>query len=621
MTAPSSRDRSPLKVFEEGPRQAEVGLVLDRLFPTRLVERVLLVHPPDTAASLFDYATCRRRCYPHYPPYGLMSIASHLRAAGVEVEIADINASVFDACLGSARTEDFDYERVCRETIEAALRSFRPDMVGVGCMFSYSHQSFVAICREVRRQAAKVPIIIGGVHVTNSMTSRATSEAFFEGLECVSLVSLYEGDTSLTDLVRVINRQAPPGTLAQLILRTDHVDISLERRRAPVAAEINVLPAFDLVTLGEYSHRGSIGNFYYLKEGHQRSATLLSNRGCRAQCTFCSVRSFNGLGVRRRSPESVVDELLCLQEKHGIDHVMWLDDDFFYDQKASIALFEQMIRRDVRMTWDCSNGVLAASCKDELLAAAAASGCIGLHIGVESGNDDILRQVRKPATVEVYLKAAETLHKHPQIYVRVFLMIGFPGETFVQVWDTVTLARQMALDWHSINVVEPLPNTPMWNDAVADGSGQKVDFENIQYITNPVKFESSGGASRTGSHMSLSFADVFENRSPGAIPSREELINLRAFMDFQLNFVPILSEENKVKIALKRRHLHHILSVVAPGNAVAMYFLGQLQMRVDGQASPELVGRLETTLQDHPVWRERFDTLSLSLTHLRNYSP
>ena len=92
-------------------------------------------------------------------------------------------------------------------------------------------------------------------------------------------------------------------------------------------------------------------------------------------------------------------------------------------------------------------------------------------------------------------------------------------------------------------------------------------------------------------------------------------------MDFQLNFVPILSEENKVKIALKRRHLHHILSVVAPGNAVAMYFLGQLQMRVDGQASPELVGRLETTLQDHPVWRERFDTLSLSLTHLRNYSP
>ena len=68
------------------------------------------------------------------------------------------------------------------------------------------------------------------------------------------------------------------------------------------------------------------------------SGTILSNRGCRAQCSFCSVRNFNGKGVRRRHVQSVVDELSYLRNERGLTHFMFLDDDLFKDEKQTIEL-------------------------------------------------------------------------------------------------------------------------------------------------------------------------------------------------------------------------------------------------------------------------------------------
>ena len=66
---------------------------------------------------------------------------------------------------------------------------------------------------------------------------------------------------------------------------------------------------------------------------------------------------------------------------------------------------ETTAKNNLDMTWDCSNGVIAAACKDEVIDAAEKSGCIGVNIGTESGDRDVLKSVRKPGTVENFLKA------------------------------------------------------------------------------------------------------------------------------------------------------------------------------------------------------------------------
>ena len=148
---------------------------------------------------------------------------------------------------------------------------------------------------------------------------------------------------------------------------------------------------------------------------------------------------------------------------------MWLDDDFLYSKNESLELFNLMIKNNLNITWDCSNGVIAASCTEEILDASDKSGCLGVILGMESGNREILKSIRKPGTVENFLKAAENLRKFENIHSRVFLMIGFPNETYSKILDTINVAKEMDMDWYNIAPLQALPNTPIYKTMVDSG--------------------------------------------------------------------------------------------------------------------------------------------------------
>ena len=120
------------------------------------------------------------------------------------------------------------------------------------------------------------------------------------------------------------------------------------------------------------------------------------------------MRNFNGVSVRQRSVESVFDELEILNKDHGIEHIVWLDDDLLKDHKRAIELFNGIVNRKISISWDATNGVIASSCTKEVVDAMSKSGCIALNIGMESGNREILKQIKKPGTVETFLKGSSS---------------------------------------------------------------------------------------------------------------------------------------------------------------------------------------------------------------------
>ena len=105
--------------------------------------------------------------------------------------------------------------------------------------------------------------------------------------------------------------------------------------------------------IGNYSDYGAVGAYNFLR-GERKASTVLTNRGCRARCTFCSVREFNGLSVRSRNTEEVVDEIQFLYETYGITHIMWLDDDLFYNEKRAIELFNGIVNTWVENYVGCN---------------------------------------------------------------------------------------------------------------------------------------------------------------------------------------------------------------------------------------------------------------------------
>lgn len=579
---------------------------LERLFPRGHVGRVLLVTPPDGESELFRFATAKRRRYPNYPPYGALVLAVHLRRISVDVRILNLNHEVLKAVHEVDAEAHFAFDAVWQRSLDEAIADFEPDLVGVTCMFTMTHRSLKRVCE--RASSSGVPVAIGGVHVSNDV------ERVLDDIPYASIAFLQEGEVALKKFCRVVAGELPVNELSQVVLAGGDSRHRFLTDCRPGAEEMDVIPAYDLIDVADLSTYGVIGNFHGFKPSGTRFATVLSNRGCRAQCTFCSVRSFNGKTVRQRSVDSVLDELEMLRDM-GVGHIVWLDDDLLKDEKRAIQLFEGMVRRNLGLTWDATNGVIAASCTEDVVHAMEASGCIALNIGMESGNPDILKQVRKPGTVKTFLFAAEVLRRYPKIHARVFLMIGFPGETLAMINDTINVAREMDLDWYGATVLQPLPNTPIYDAMVEQGLVQELG-------STEVRFNAGGYGKQDEIDLGLrlasqSFAEAFASIPLDAVPTPTQLNDIWFFMNYHLNFHRLFTESREIKMRQQLMNLSALSDVISPEHGLALYFTGYIQHVLTGEIDPQLIQRLRSKISEpSSYWSDRMNAFGLSVEDL-----
>jgi radical SAM superfamily enzyme YgiQ (UPF0313 family) len=552
----------------------------------------------------------------NYPPYGLGLLATQLRKIDKKVDVLNLNYEILKNCQTSKNISEFDFNKIWKDETKKIIEKFQPDFIGITSMFSQSHDVLVQLSNYIKDISKDVEIGIGGVHITNAVSDDKTFYKFVKELPNVDFFFLYEADLSFVNFIKAFNDKTSLNLLGQIIIKLDKNQfLKFNNRLHPTPEQLNTIPSLDLLQTSTVSQWGKIGSFFCLKPKESKMTTLLSNRGCRAQCTFCCVRTFNGVGVRRREVSSVIEELKILKLEYNIDHIMWLDDDFLYNSKESIHLFNEIIKNKLNITWDCTNGVIAAACKDEVIHAARDSGCIGVNIGMESGNREILKQIRKPGTVENFLKAAEVFRKYEEINARVFLIIGFPNESFKQIQDTINVAHQMDLDWYNVGILQPLPNTPIFDSMVKEGliDTDKMEFSDIRYNT--------GGLGKHKQQkrdmLAANFSEAFKVSDLSKVPDRTKLDDIWAYMNYHLNFKKLFDEKRKIKLIQKSKYVENITDLVSPENCLAVYFQGYLENKISGKIKDTTIKSLENRLEKYPYWKERFDQYNLSVDHLK----
>jgi radical SAM superfamily enzyme YgiQ (UPF0313 family) len=598
-------------LFESVFDEKKVSKYLTKLFPNgKKIKKVLLINPPDADSDLFDYTTAKRGRYTNYPPYGLSVIAKHLEETDVVTEILNLNHIVLKACHEAGSEKSFEFDLSWESKLEEVLKKFQPDFIGITCMFTMTHTSFKRVCEKLVE--VKVPIAAGGVHISND------TDRILNDIPEIDIAFNGEGEVAFQKFVNVVNQVKPITEICQLSFQGDeptkHYKVFKQSR--PTTEDLNIIPRFDLIDMSEHSKFGTIGAFYCFKPKETKFATVLSNRGCRARCTFCSVRNFNGPGVRQRDIMSVVDELEYLENEHGIGHVMWLDDDLLLNPKRTIGLFNEMVRRNLKLTWDATNGVIAASCTDEIIAAAAESNCIALNVGMESGNPQILKEVKKPGTIDTFLKASEVLKKYPQIHTSLLLIIGLPNETMRQILDTINVSREMDFDWSRISVLQPLPNTPIYDQMVAQGLIEAVGSKNTRFMGGA--YGKQAEIERGDRLFEKSFEDAFSSIGLDSVPDGEQISNIWFYMNYHLNFHRLFSEKRPMKINQQLQNLAALSDVISPENGFALYFQGYLEYKLNNKITTETLGRLDIKLKESSYWQDKFQAFGLSVDDLKN---
>ncbi len=193
--------------------------------------------------------------------------------------------------------------------------------------------------------------------------------------------------------------------------------------------------------------------------------SLYTTRGCPAQCTFCLwPQTLSGHPWRKRSADRVAAEMARAKEYWPDVKEFFFDDDTFNIQKArTIELCEKL--KPLKLTWSCTSRVTTDY---ETLKAMRDAGCRLLIVGYESGDPQILKNIKKGATVERARQFTKDCHKLGLVIHGDFIL-GLPGETRETIRTTINFAKELDVETIQVSVAHAYPGTELFDFAVKNG--------------------------------------------------------------------------------------------------------------------------------------------------------
>ena len=193
--------------------------------------------------------------------------------------------------------------------------------------------------------------------------------------------------------------------------------------------------------------------------------SLYTTRGCPAQCTFCLwPQTLSGHPWRKRSTDDVAREMAKAKEFWPDVREFFFDDDTFNIQKVrTIELCEKL--KPLKLTWTCTSRVTTDY---ETLKAMKEAGCRLLIVGYESGDPQILKNIKKGATVERARQFTKDCHKLGLVVHGDFIL-GLPGETHDTIRTTVAFAKELDVETIQVSVAHAYPGTELYDYAVKNG--------------------------------------------------------------------------------------------------------------------------------------------------------
>lgn len=342
--------------------------------------------------------------YNNYPPLNLILLASCLKIRGFKTSI--INAAFERDILEKIRDE-------LPDTLLVAITLLTPEVPDA-----------IRIMKGIR-EISDVPIVVGGWHCTLFPEQMAESDL-------VDFVIPGEGDERIVELAELLRNGARP---EQKLFEKKSVDM-------------NTLP------MPDYSLEPAIERFItnYLTDTlsqyvpqPMRWLPYEASRGCPSQCTFCINVVTGNTRYRKKSAETVLDEIEYIVKQYRLTHVKIIDDNFFVDIGRVRKVCQGILERRLAITWD-------AECRcdyfndrllnDETLALARESGLVQLTLGIESGSQRTLDIMRKNITPEQAENAVIMCNRHG-IIARSSFMLEVPGESRTDILQTIRFINRM----------------------------------------------------------------------------------------------------------------------------------------------------------------------------------
>jgi anaerobic magnesium-protoporphyrin IX monomethyl ester cyclase len=433
--------------------------------------RILLVNPP-IPASYYNTE--------FYLPSGLLYLAAVLRDQGEEVRILEMKTFTSESCA--------DSQTLYEGKLQEALLTFKPDLIGMGCLFSGNFPqvlTFSGLCKQLSPQT---PIIVGGIHVT------IHARDVLQHCPGIDWLALGEAEETIIQLVRTMKSgSAAWDAIEGFAYRSEGQVVVNAKQRYIHDIDQIPFPAYDLVNIEDYY----VDTSHWYNPKHLTFSTsipIVSSRSCPHRCTFCSMYRAMGQRWRARSAENVVNEIEIMYHRYGQTHFSFMDDNFTFNKERTLTICHEIVKRGLDIQFETPNGLSMKTLDEEVLDALVEAGLIRVSLAIESGSDFIRNRImRKNLSQEKIYDVIRLTKSHEQLYVKAFFIIGMPEETLDTLEQSYEMIQTIDVDRVYIQNVLPFPGTSLFKQAVRDGLLVDVDVERLyqddgMYITNWKRF-------------------------------------------------------------------------------------------------------------------------------------
>lgn len=384
--------------------------------------KTVLVLPPAEVVS-------EKKDTPTYQHVGLGYLAAVLKKQGIDVSVVD------------AKLDRLDFGQTIKRIMD-----LNPGMVGITAM-THEIKLAAALAEEIRKLSPDTFIALGGVHVT------ALPEETLKKNEAFDIGVMGEGEMLLPELVRLVEKGGRDFSgLTGVAFRKDgQVVISGASGRIEELDELP-FPAWELFPrAGDY--------------------IIVTSRGCPYSCIFCMQAS--GKRVRRRSAPNVVAEMENALALKKPNRFMFFDETFALDKKRVHDICDLLIKKRLnkKIKWSATTRV--DSVDKELLQKMKDAGCDHIEFGVESGNEEVLKKIKKGITIEQAVNAVK-IAKDLDLHTEIGFILGHPDETAETAYQTIYLASRLNTNYVQLGIMVPYPGTEVAEMAQKGLGGYKL---------------------------------------------------------------------------------------------------------------------------------------------------
>jgi radical SAM superfamily enzyme YgiQ (UPF0313 family) len=180
-----------------------------------------------------------------------------------------------------------------------------------------------------------------------------------------------------------------------------------------------------------------------------------------------------GKKIRRRSPESIFQEIEYAISHYGAHTFDFSDDIFLFDNRETREILRSMIEKGLPKRIHWSALIRANLVKPDLINLAKEAGCFRLEMGVESGDNEILKAINKGITVEQVREAVKII-KQSGLRLGTYYILGHPNETRETIKKTIRLATQLNTDTIAVGLMVPYPGTKIYEMAQRGEGGYRL---------------------------------------------------------------------------------------------------------------------------------------------------